>query len=507
METFGSGVVIFDYDGDGDNDVLFVDSGALPGYDGEPGRTVLFRNDLAATGEPHFVDVTAEAGVALKAYGMGAVAGDVDGDGDLDLYLTAYGPNVLLRNEGDGTFRDVTAEAGVGDPLWSSSAAFADVDGDGDLDLYVANYVLFDLAVHPLCGETESGLASYCHPAIFPGLPDHFYRNRGDGRFEEATAAAGFPSDDGKGLGVIFGDVDADGLDDLYVANDTTPNFLYRNRGNGTFEDISFLSGTALNADGKAEAGMGVDFQDLDQDELPELVVTNFDLETNGLYGNLGGGLFFDRRFVARIAEPSLYRVGFGVAFADLDRDGDADLVIANGHIISNIEQFPDKKGNTYRQPNQVLENDGEGHFREDKQAGLDAVRSSRGLAVGDLDGDGDQDLVISNSDEPAEVYENVSPDPGGGFAVSLAQASGNRFAIGALVRLAAGGRRQAQEVRTASSYLSQNELARRFGLGGAARVDSLEVRWPDGFRSRLLGLGPGLTVRWLRALPRAAAS
>jgi enediyne biosynthesis protein E4 len=491
METFGSGVVLFDYDGDGDPDVFFVDSGALPGYRGEPGRSRLYRND----GGGRFREVTAAAGLTVAGYGMGATAGDVDGDGDLDLYVTAYGPNQLFRNEGDGTFTDVTAAAGAGEASWSSSAAFADADGDGDLDLYVADYVLFSLDSYPLCGEPESGLRSYCHPEVFPGLPDRFYRNRGDGTFEDATAAAGFAAADGKGLGVIWGDLDGDGRPDLYVADDTTPNFLFHNRGDGTFEDLSLVSGTAFNAEGKAEAGMGVDLADLDGDGLPELVVTNFDLETNALYGNLGAGLFNDRRFLAQIAEPSRFRVGFGVAFADFDFDGDLDLAIANGHIIPTIERFPEKRGNSYRQPNQVLENLGGGRFRLVAGSGLDAVRSSRGLAAGDLDGDGDVDLVVTNSDDAAEVYENVASSLGGALAVALRAGGGNTAAVGARVEVEAGAVRQAREVRTASSYLSQNEMVLRFGLGPAAKVDSLLIRWPDGRRQRLLGLPAGAAV------------
>lgn len=477
-ETFGSGVVLFDYDSDGDLDAFFVDSGVLPGAgtEGEPGRSVLFRNDGGV-----FVDVTKEASLLPKAYGMGAVAADIDGDRDVDLFVTAYGSASLWRNLGDGRFEDATAGSGLGSPGWSTSAAFADVDADRDLDLYVAHYVLFSLQQHPLCGETETGLRSYCHPSIFPGLPDRFYRNRGDGTFDDATGAAGFAADDGKGLGVIFGDIDLDGWPDLYVANDTTPNFLYRNRGDGTFEDISLLSGTALNAEGKAEAGMGVDLLDLDRDALPEIVVTNFDLETNGLYGNLGGGIFFDRRFVAKIAEPSLYKVGFGVAFADFDLDGDADLAIANGHILDNIERFPDKKGNTYKQENQILENQGGGIFSWRRDAGLTVVRSSRGLAVGDLDLDGDGDLLISNSNDLAEVYENLSEASGHWLALDLG-------GPGVVANVTAGARRQTAETRTASSYLSQNEPVLRFGLGVVSKVDAIELRWPGGHRRRLTG-------------------
>ncbi len=477
IETMGSGVVAFDYDGDGDDDLFFVQSGELP-IDGAGGPGgALYRNDGAAG----FVDVTAAAELALEIYGMGATAGDVDGDGDPDLYVTAYGVNRMLRNDGDGTFSDVTEAAGVGDPLWGASASFADVEADGDLDLYVTNYVDFTFDDNPPCGLQSRGLRSYCHPDVYDGLPDRFYRNRGDGTFEDATAAAGFGGANGKGLGVVFGDVDLDGDDDLYVANDMTPNFLFRNRGDGTFEETALLAGVAFSERGDVEAGMGLELGDVDDNGFPDILVTHLDLQTNAVYGNSGTGLFVDRRFATRIAEPSYHKVGFGIGLADFDQDGYLDVAIANGHIIHNVDQW----GATgrYRQPNQILRNRGDGTFVEVADAGLDVVLPSRGLALSDLDGDGDPDLAISNSNDRAEIYRNVSPAPGGWLQLSL---DGGRPAVGAAVELETGERRQWRQLRAASSYMSQGSSVLHFGLGAAPRADTVRLRWPGGRRLEL---------------------
>ncbi|MGH9361022.1 MAG: CRTAC1 family protein [Thermoanaerobaculia bacterium] len=483
-ETNSGGVALFDYDGDGDHDVLFVDGGALPGYSGDRPRTRLFRND----GRGRFVDRTDRSGIAVAAYGMGATAGDADGDGDLDLYITAFGPDRLFRNQGDGSFSDVTALAGLGDPDYSMSAAFADADRDGDLDLYVANYVDFTVENNKVC--TAQGVRGYCSPGAYEGVADRFYLNRGDGTFEEAGQRLGLPPDRGKGMGVVFADLDEDGWPDLYVANDTTPNFLYRSRGRPagapavSFEDVSLVSGTAVSAEGRMEAGMGVDAGDTDGDGRLDLVVTNFAQETNALYRNLDGGLFFDARFVAGIAGPSFPMLGFGVVLADLDEDGDLDLAVANGHVLDR----PELSGSTssYAQRNQLFENLGDGRFREALDTGLDVVRVSRGLAAGDLDGDGDLDLAIVNSNQPAEVYENLAA--GRRLAVELVGRESNRFGVGARLALEAGGKRQVREARTASSYLSQNALTVHFGLPAPA-VDWLLVRWPSGKAQRFLAL------------------
>ncbi|MGH9464741.1 MAG: CRTAC1 family protein, partial [Thermoanaerobaculia bacterium] len=376
---------------------------------------------------------------------------------------------------------------GVDEPLWSTSAAFADVDRDGDLDLYVSNYLDFNLERHKTCREGDTGLEMYCHPDAYRGEPDRFFRNRGDGTFEEATAGAGFdPTEAYAGLGVVFTDVDGDGWLDLYVANDTYPNFLFRNRGDGTFEDLSLLSGAAFGEGGKAEAGMGVDAGDADGDGLLDLVVTNFERETNALYRNLGDGVFLDSRYPMGIAEASLAMLAFGVDFADLDQDGDLDLVVANGHVNDIVERIDPRS--RYAQRNQLFENLG-GRFREILDAGLDVVRPSRGLATGDLDGDGDLDLVIVNSNDLAEVYENLTNEANAFLAIDLVATASAPAGVGARVVSLAGGRERTEEVKTGSSYLSQNALSVHFGLAEATVVDRLTVSWPSGARQRFLGM------------------
>ena len=475
LESSSGGLVLLDYDLDGDQDIFFVDGGRIPGspYQGEEPRSRLFRNDGA-----RFVDVTEASGIRVTGYGLGGGAGDVENDGDLDLFVTQFGHDQLFINQGDGTFVDGTARAGASDPHWSSSAAFADTDRDGDLDLYVANYVDFSVETFRPCVDSRTGIADYCGPQAYNGLPDSFYRNRGDGTFENAAQPAGFGGASGPGLGAVFGDVDNDLWPDLFVANDGKPNFLFRNKGDGTFEDESLLSGTALSAKGKAEAGMGVDLDDYDGDGLLDVVVTNFILETHGIYKNLGAGTFADHRYIAQVAEATIFFLAFGVDFADFDQDGDVDLVIANGHINENPEQH--LKEATYAQRNQVFENLGNGKFREHKTTGMDVVRVSRGLVTGDLDGDGDLEVVFENSNDLAEVYENLG---GGGnwLAVELNGAKSNRSGIGARLELTAGGKVQIRDVRTGSSFQSQNALAAHFGLGQSTAADRLTVRWPSG--------------------------
>ena len=493
-ETMGAGVAVLDYDGDGDQDVLFIDSGALPGYEGEAGGSVLYRNEGG-----RFIDVTRRSGLEILSYGMGVTAGDIDSDGDIDVYVTAFGANLLFENLGDGSFREVGRAAGVDDAAWGASAAFADADLDGDLDLYVANYVDFSFENNPVCGDKERGLRSYCHPDSFDGLQDRFYRNHGDGTFEDATRAAGFRQARGAGLGVVIGDVDDDGWPDLYVANDMTPNFLFRGGEDGVFEESALMAGAALGQRGEPEAGMGVAIGDVDGDGLPEIYVTHLDRQTNALYSSLGGGLFLDRRFAARVAEPSIFKVGFGAAFADLDLDADLDLVVANGHIIHNVEALG--KGGSYRQQNQVLENLGGGRFAEVREVGMDEVRSSRGLALGDLDGDGDLDVIITNSNDRVEIYANESTGSGSWLVVvlRLPAGAGGTEALGARIRLLASGSAQRMELRSASSYLSQSSSGAHFGLG-ETEWTAIEIRWPDGRMQRLEGVPVGKRIAVWRA-------
>ncbi len=481
VETVVGGVVFFDYDGDGDVDLFFVDGGPLPGYRGDQIRSRLYRNE----GPGRFIDVTASTGIELDVYGCGATAGDYDNDGDPDLYVTAFGANRLFRNNGDGSFSNATEAAGVGDRLWSSSAAFADVDRDGDLDLFVANYVDFTLENHKFCGDNKRDLQGYCHPSAYEGVPDRLYRNLGDGTFDDATREAGLEGATEAALGVAFADVDADGWPDLYVANDADPNFLFRNRGDGTFEDISLLSGTGYDETGKPEGSMGVDFGDLDNDGLSDLVVTNFEFETNALYKNVGGGLFIDYRFPSGFGETSLLDLAFGLALVDLDNDGDLDVVIGNGHILDNAEQF--NPVSRYAQANRVFENVGPGRLQSRSDHGMDSVKVSRGLAVGDLDLDGDLDVVVVNSNDQAEVFENRSPLPTRGWLqVDLRSTDGNLIGVGARLDLEATGMRpQMREVQTASSFLSQDSATAHFGLASATSVERLRVWWPNGRRQR----------------------
>ena len=514
IETVGGGVVAFDYDGDGDDDLLFVDSGEPAPYGGKPGRTTLLRNDLGAAGG-RFVDVTDASGIILDSYGMGAAAGDVDGDGHPDLYLTAFGPNRLWLNQGDGSFRAAPAETAA-DPSWSASAAFGDLDLDGDLDLYVTNYVDFSYDDNQLCGQPERGLRSYCHPDVYNGLADRLYRNdsREPGRpiLIDATAQTGLGDARGAGLGVVITDFDADGKPDIYVANDMDPNLYFVNRSTSEglrFEDDALLAGTALSDRGEPEAGMGIAVGDIDGNGLEDLIVTHLDRQTNALYTNQGDGLFLERRFVAGIAEPSLPWVGFGTDLADFDLDGDLDLAVANGHVIHNISEHEGYSGAAYAQPNQLFENVG-GRFIE-VEDGISEVRVSRGLVTADFDLDGDLDLAISNCNGHAEAYRNESNRHGDFLQVDLLDTEApNRRAVGAVLELRRGEASQRREVRAGSSYASRNSLTQTFGVPvpGApnepGNADSsgaidLQIRWPGKGSLQLPGLPPGHRVRVVR--------
>lgn len=478
-ETMGSGCLFFDYDDDGWVDIFLVNSGSLvdPRL-AEAARSALYHNNRDGT----FTDVTEKSGIKNQGYGMGACAADYDNDGRVDLYLTNFGTNVLYHNDGNGIFSDVTKKAGVGSTSWGSSCAFADIDKDGYVDLFVVNYVDFSMDNHKYCGSQIEGLRSYCHPNVYRGLPNVLYHNNGDGTFSDITHQAGVYTRAGKGLGVAFGDFNNDGWTDIYVANDSVANFLYRNHGDGTFDEIGLSSGVAVDENGMPRAGMGTDWGDIDNDGLLDIYVTNLNSETNTLYRNLGGGLFTDITWQAGLGEPTLPFVGFGTAFVDFDNDGDLDIVVANGHILDNVNASRDNI--TYAQRKLLFRNDSKGHFQEVGQASGPAFNQekvSRGLAIGDVDNDGALDILINNCNQTADLLRNDNHTKNHWLMIKVVGTKSNRDGIGTRIVLTAGKLTQVREIKAGSSYQSQNDIRAHFGLGTASIVDRLELRWPSG--------------------------
>ena len=418
---------------------------------------------------------------------MGMCAGDYDGDGRLDFLVTNYGKDRLYRNEGGGRFVDRAEQAGVADARWGTSCSFADLDGDGDLDLYVAHYVNFSYDFNPDCRSPTTRLRSYCHPSAFDGLVDSLYINNGDGTFHEEGERRGIVQEprEEKGFGVVTSDLDVDGDIDIYVANDTTPNRLYVNDGHGSFEEWSLLAGTGLSFEGLPESGMGVDVGDVDGDGLPDLIVTNYARETNTLYRNIGELMFADDTVALGLAEASYVSLGWGIQFLDYDNDGDLDLAVANGHVIENEEMLA---GESYAQPNQLFENDGTGRFEDvSSRAGAawSVARVSRGLAAGDLNDDGRIDLVITNANGVAELLENRLENGNHWLGIELQGLAGNPYGVGARVELQAAGRRLAREVRSGGSFMAQPDMRLHFGLGAFDSEVSVEIVWPNGRRQR----------------------
>jgi hypothetical protein len=482
VETMGSGGLFFDYDGDGWTDLFLVDGGSLADAGvARQARHRLYHN----RGDGTFADVTGRSGIRHRDYGMGACAGDYDGDALPDLYITNDGPNVLYRNRGDGTFADVTAATRVGDPRFSAGCAFSDLDRDGDLDLWVVNYVDADRTRSPFCGNARLGVRFYCHPLKYEPLPSTVYRNDGPGGFTDVSAASGVAALRSNGLGVVIVDYDDDGWPDVFVANDTMPNFLFHNTGQAgqlRFVDTGLISGVALGADGKARAGMGLDAGDYDGDGRLDLVITNLDFEMHTLHRGLGPGLFAYATTESGIGYPTLPFVGFGVAFLDYDNDARLDIAIANGHILDNAPQF--RTGSTYAQRKLLFRNTASRRFVEVGRttgAAFAAEKVGRGLAAADIDNDGDLDLLVTNNGQDADLLRNDGGNRGHALLIRLRGTAGNTAAIGARVRVTAAGRTQMRDVKTGSSYLSQNDLRVHFGLGGAARAERIDVRWPSG--------------------------
>ena len=503
-EVMGAGVALFDYDSDGDLDVFFVQSGNLTARDNQPpkqGASRLYRNDLSigadGTRTLRFTDVTDRAGIAVRAYGMGAATGDYDNDGDLDLFVTSFGPEFVYRNNGDGTFTDVTRDAGVSDPLWSTSAAFIDHDRDGDLDLFVANYLDFTVADNKLCHDSV-GARDYCSPRAYRPVPDRFYRNDGNGKFTDASERSGITKANGNGLGVATGDYNGDGWLDLYVANDATPNQLWINQHDGTFRDEGLLSGAAVNASGNPEGSMGIASGDFDRDGDEDLFVTNIVGETFALYVNDGKGSFDDGRTRAALAAPTAAFTGFGTDWFDYDNDGWLDLFIANGAV--NIVEAQRGQPQPFRMKNQLFHSTRNGRFEETSAAAGPAfarAEISRGTAFGDIDNDGDVDIVVTNNNGPVRLLLNQSVKTHW-LELRLEQGSerGNRFAFGALVGVERADQPTMwRRVRTDGSYLSASDVRLHFGLGASADVAAVVIQWPDGERERRTDITVDRTV------------
>ena len=482
VESGGNGLALLDYDGDGRLDIYAVSAFDLDERNGRarvPHPNALYRN----LGGMRFRNVAAEAGVAAAAWGYGVCAGDYDGDGRLDLYVTNYGPNLLYRNEGDGTFEDVSARAGVAASGWSTGCAFLDADGDGDLDLYVARYVTapWEEVVAPGRFLMWRGVAKVMlGPAGLPGAPDLFFENQGDGTFKEATEKFGLTdATNAYGFGVVATDYDGDGWTDLFVANDSNPNFLYRNREGHGFESVGLAAGVALNADGRAQAGMGADSGDFDGDGRLDIAVTTFAFDHNSLYRNLGRGAFEDASQAAGLTASTFEGMSWGLAFLDADLDGDLDLYFANGHLFPQVDEHLELK-ESYAQRDQFFLNEG-GRVRDVSTTagrGLVVQKCSRAVAVGDLDDDGDPDVVVSAMDEEPTLLENTQQSGNHWLGIEVRQKGANPFAIGARVEVESPrGRRQVREVRSGGGYLSQNDLRALFGLGGQAGPATVEVR------------------------------
>jgi hypothetical protein len=501
-ETMGSGLVWFDYDGDHRPDLFLVNSTDWPQSRQGTYSQVLYRN----RGDGTFEDVTRAAGLEADLYGIGAAAADYDNDGDIDLFVNALGSDRLYRNRGDGVFEDVTDSAGVSDPAFGSSATWLDYDRDGLIDLFVCNYVQWTPAIDIYCtldGESKS----YCTPESYRGASNRLYRNRGDGTFEDVTERAGVLNETGKSLGVVALDYDGDGFTDLAVANDTQPNFLYHNEGNGTFVEVGRSAGIAFSEEGKARGAMGIDAADYDDSGRESLMIGNFSNEMVALYHNEGRGLFIDDAAAAGIGQPSLLTLAFGCFFFDFDLDGRLDIFVANGHVADEINRV--QPSVTYAQSPHLFRGIGEGRFEVyDGRVGADLPRPrvARGAAYADYDGDGDLDIALSVNGGPAILLRNDGGNANGWVRLKLRGGAANRDGIGALVRLTSGGRTASRVVRSASSYASQSEMVLTFGLGGASggtpsTVD-VEVTWPGGKRQRFLELA----VRRLHVLEQAPA-
>jgi enediyne biosynthesis protein E4 len=471
IETMIGGVALFDYDGDGLLDIFLANGARQPGLDKhDPSYwNRLYRN----RGGGVFDEVTVKAGVAGAGYSMGVAAADYDNDGHPDLFVAGVGRNTLYRNRGDGTFEDVTAKAGIHNEPWSVGAGWLDYDGDGRLDLFVVNYVVWDGSKEPACRDPRSGALLHCHPDLYRGLPNTLYHNNGDGTFTDVSERSGIGRYVGKGMGVAFADYDGDGRIDILVTNDTRPNFLFHNEGNGRFTEVGLAAGVAVNDDGRTLSSMGVDFRDVNNDGLPDLFLTAIAHETYPLYRNLGKGLFSDFTYRSRVGAATIATTGWGSGIYDFDNDGRKDLFAANGDLNENAEGA--------RQSSAILLQRADGTF---DAAPVGPAGLNRGVAFGDFDNDGRVDVVVSRLAERPVLLRNIAPGGNHWLGLKLVGGTGNRDAIGAAVHLRSASGEQWNHVTTAVGYASSSDVRVHFGLGRDT-LATLEIRWPSGRVSR----------------------
>jgi hypothetical protein len=493
VESMSGGVILIDYDRDGWPDIYFTNAPTVAmAVKGTKSLGVLYHNNHDGT----FTDVTAKSGLSTPCFAMGGAVGDYNNDGWPDLYVTCLGGNVLYRNNGDGTFTDVTAKAGVADGRWSTGASFGDYDGDGFVDLMVTNYVDFHLDDLPGFGSAPfckyRGIDVQCGPRGLRGAGDSLFHNNGDGTFTDVSKAAGVSDPSGYyGLGVIWADFNNTGRPDIYIANDSTPKYLYKNEGNGKFKDIGLESGTAVSDDGSEQASMGIAIGDYNHTGRPSLYVTNFSDENDVLYRNEGDWNFREVSYAVGVALPSLPWVKWGTAFADMDNDGWLDLIAVSGHVYPQVDSLPSSSG--YREPKMFHLNQKDGTFCDASDLAGKALMErhvSRGLAVGDLFNDGNIDVVIGDLDGGPMILRNRGISGRHWVSFELTGTKSNRLALNARISIVAGGMTQTDEVHSGGSYLSQNDLRIHFGLANATKIDKVEIRWPSGYKETLTNLG-----------------
>ena len=477
IETMAGGLAIFDYDGDGRPDIFFTNGADVPSLNKTSPKfsNRLFHNE----GNLKFRDVTDQAGLAGKGYDMGVAVADFDNDGKPDIFVAGVNGSALYHNLGNGRFEDVTAKAGIKNKGWAVAAGWFDFDRDGKLDLWVVHYTKWQLPDDRFCGDTNLNIRVYCHPKYFQGLPSSLYRNRGDGTFEDVTDRAGLAGFPGRGMSVAFADYDHDGFPDAFVTNDNMPNFIFHNKGNGTFEEVGLLTGASLRDTGRPVASMGVEFKDYNNDGQPDLIVTALAGETYPVFKNDGKGAFLDATYGSKLGAAAVQHSGWGLGLFDFNNDGWKDLFTANSHVNDRVEQF---ESHVYREKDSVFVNQG-GTFRDvSGEAGLNLTKAHRGAAFADLDGDGKIDAVVTSLGEPTELWHNVSPASMHWLQLHLQGTKSNRDGIGAIVRIG----NQYAEMTTTVGYASSTDFGLHFGLGNIALIDKIEILWPSGVKQTL---------------------